>query len=141
MRPNYPLPHNRTVGDGLGLTCKPTEADALGPFYKPDAPVRYRVGKGYVLTGTVRSASDCRPIRGSRIELWMAGPEGEYADAYRATLFTESTGAFFLKAISFPPITVDHSIFTCAFQLRDSVRSSPSIIRTKAEQRRFLTSS
>jgi len=81
-------------GTAHGLTCKPTEADALGPFYKPDAPVRSLVGKGYVLTGTVRSAADCRPIPGSRIELWMAGPEGEYADAYRATLFSDRSGAF-----------------------------------------------
>jgi protocatechuate 3,4-dioxygenase beta subunit len=66
----------------------------LGPFYQPDAPVRSRVGKGYVLTGTVRSAADCTPLPGARVELWMAGPDGEYADAYRATLFTDSTGSF-----------------------------------------------
>jgi protocatechuate 3,4-dioxygenase beta subunit len=76
------------------LTCSPSEPDALGPFYKPDAPVRSRVGKGYVLTGTVRSAADCTPLPSAKVELWMAGPDGEYADAYRATLFTDSIGSF-----------------------------------------------
>src|SRR5512143_2589901 len=42
----------------------PTESDMLGPFYKPDAPVRSSVGKGYVLSGVVRSSKDCAPVKG-----------------------------------------------------------------------------
>ncbi len=34
----------------FSLDCKPTATDALEPFYKPIAPVRSGVGKGYVLT-------------------------------------------------------------------------------------------
>ena len=37
--------------------CEPTPADYLGPFYKADAPVRSRVGKGYQLTGLVISST------------------------------------------------------------------------------------
>ncbi len=81
-------------GISYGSDCTPTEPDALGPFYKPDAPVRSHVGTGYVLTGTVRSAADCMPVSGSRVEFWLAGPDGEYADAYRATVFSDRSGAF-----------------------------------------------
>ena len=81
-------------GTAQGSTCTPTEPDELGPFYKPNAPVRSSVGKGYVLTGTVRSAADCKPVPGAKVEIWMAGSDGEYADAYRATLRTEAAGTY-----------------------------------------------
>ncbi len=90
-------------GISYGSDCTPTEPDALGPFYKPDAPVRSHVGKGYVLTGTVRSAADCVPVPGAKIEIWMAGPGGEYADAYRATLFSDSSGSYRLESHIPPP--------------------------------------
>jgi len=85
-------------GTAYGLPCKPTEQDELGPFYQPDAPVRSSVGKGYVLTGTVRSTAGCMPIPGAKIEIWMAGPDGEYADAYRATVFSDRSGAFHFES-------------------------------------------
>lgn len=82
------------ISHASGATCGPTEPDQLGPFYKPDAPVRSSVGKGYLLSGTVRSSKDCAPLKGARIELWLAGPEGEYADGYRATLFSDGKGFY-----------------------------------------------
>jgi protocatechuate 3,4-dioxygenase beta subunit len=88
--------------DGLPATCKPTEPDMLGPFYKPDAPVRSSVGKGYLLSGTVRSAKDCTSLAGAKIEFWLAGPDGEYADKYRATVFSDKAGAYRFES-HFPP--------------------------------------
>jgi protocatechuate 3,4-dioxygenase beta subunit len=75
-------------------TCTPTRADALGPFYVPNAPVRTTVGSGHVLSGVVRSSRTCRPIARARIELWLAGPEGDYGPAWRATLFSRAKGAY-----------------------------------------------
>lgn len=72
----------------------PTPPDMLGPFYKPDAPMRSSVGKGYVLTGTVRSSKDCSPIANARIEFWLTGPEGQYGDAYRATMYSDKSGEY-----------------------------------------------
>lgn len=74
--------------------CPPTEADALGPFYTPGAPTRSAVGAGYTLAGRVLSAEGCVPVPGARIEAWMAGPDGEYADAYRATFVSGADGAY-----------------------------------------------
>lgn len=85
---------------GVGLTgteaaprCAPTRADALGPFYEPGAPVRSKVGTGYVLRGRVLTTG-CRPIRRARIEFWLVNPRGQYDDAHRATLFSRADGTY-----------------------------------------------
>ena len=67
----------------------------MGPFYRPDAAHRNSVGAGYLLFGTVKSASDCRPVANARLELWMTGPQGRYGDAWRATLFSAANGTYY----------------------------------------------
>jgi protocatechuate 3,4-dioxygenase beta subunit len=66
----------------------------MGPFYKPNAPVRSSVGEGHILRGVVRSSADCSPIAGAQIELWMANPNGQYDDDHRATMFTDEVGVY-----------------------------------------------
>ena len=61
---------------GEPANCKPTQPDMLGPFYEPGAPVRTSVGSGYVLSGTVLAAQECKPIRKAHIEFWLANPRG-----------------------------------------------------------------
>jgi protocatechuate 3,4-dioxygenase beta subunit len=84
--------------EAVGMQCRPTAPDSLGPFYKPGAPQRERVGSGYRLEGTVRSAQTCLPIPGARIEFWMAGPDGKYDDAYRATVVAQKDGAYHFES-------------------------------------------
>jgi protocatechuate 3,4-dioxygenase beta subunit len=83
-------------------TCTPTAPDARGPFYKPDAPVRSSVGKGYVLSGVVKSSGDCAPVKEARIEFWLAGPNKKYDDEHRATLYSDGSGAYRFES-NFPP--------------------------------------
>jgi hypothetical protein len=78
----------------LGIDCEPTRWDALGPYYKPGAPVRSSVGTGYVLSGIVLSSGDCNAIPGAMVEFWLAGPDGRYSDEYRATVFSDSEGQY-----------------------------------------------
>jgi len=78
--------------------CPPTPPDADGPFYRPGAPVRNQIGKGYLLVGEVKSAADCRPIGGAQIEIWMTGPDGLYDDRWRATLFSREDGRYFFES-------------------------------------------
>jgi protocatechuate 3,4-dioxygenase beta subunit len=92
------LPLDATAG-----SCRPTAPDELGPFYKPGAPVRSSVGTGYVLEGTVRSAKDCAPVPGAAVELWLAGPDGGYGDAYRATVIADGKGAYRFESHVPPP--------------------------------------
>ncbi len=79
------------------IGCAPTAPDAMGPFYKPKAPLRNSVGKGYELRGVVMSTKNCAPIQQARIELWMAGPDGEYTDAYRATVMPNQSGEYYFE--------------------------------------------
>jgi protocatechuate 3,4-dioxygenase beta subunit len=74
--------------------CVATRPDVMGPYYKPNAPVRSSVGSGYVLTGTVRSAADCAPIAGARIEFWLTRPDGVYTDDHRATVLSGARGEY-----------------------------------------------
>lgn len=91
-----------TASASVPTTCAPTRADAEGPFYKPNAPVRARVDQGHVLNGIVRSAAGCAPIVGARLEFWLADPNGEYDDNHRATIFSDSGGAYRFES-NFPP--------------------------------------
>jgi protocatechuate 3,4-dioxygenase beta subunit len=86
----------------FAATCTPTEPDALGPFYKAGAPERESVGKGYVLMGMVKSSADCSAVKGARIELWLAGPDGGYGDDYRAIVFSDASGSYRFQS-NFPP--------------------------------------
>lgn len=74
--------------------CRPTQPDALGPFYEPGAPVRSKVGSGYVLSGRVLAAGTCRALARARIEFWLVNPQGEYDDAHRATVFAGRRGGY-----------------------------------------------
>lgn len=103
-------------------TCSPTPPDSLGPFYVPNAPVRAKVGTGYVLTGIVRSSRTCRPIARARIEFWLAGPEGEYGPAWRATMFSRRDGRYRFES-HFPP----------------AYSSRPPHIHVRVSARRFRT--
>jgi protocatechuate 3,4-dioxygenase beta subunit len=90
-------------GQSHAATCTPTRWDEIGPFYRPNAPERSSIGKGYLLSGTVRSAGNCRPLHNVRIEIWQAGPDGTYDDAHRATLFSDRAGRYRLQTSVPPP--------------------------------------
>ncbi|HEV8440407.1 MAG TPA: intradiol ring-cleavage dioxygenase [Methylomirabilota bacterium] len=83
-------------------TCAPTKPDAEGPFYKPGAPVREATGRGLVVSGMVKSAATCEPIKGVRVEWWQANPSGQYDDAHRGMLVTGENGAYRFDT-DFPP--------------------------------------
>jgi protocatechuate 3,4-dioxygenase beta subunit len=59
-----------------------------------EAPVRSSVGKGHILSGTVKSSRDCAPIPNASIIFWLTNPEGVYDDEHRATVLTDSSGAY-----------------------------------------------
>lgn len=82
-----------SVGSDAASRCAPTRADSLGPFYEPGAPVRSRVGTGYVMRGRVLTTG-CRSIARARVEFWLANPQGTYDDAHRATVIASRTGGY-----------------------------------------------
>lgn len=90
------------TGRAEARRCVPTPQDEIGPFYRPNAPLRSKIGSGYLLSGVVRDAVDCKPIAGARIEIWLAGTDGAYADAWRATLYSDRRGRYRIE-MNYPP--------------------------------------
>ena len=82
------------AGASAQEALRPTPSDALGPFYKPGAPLRSSVGQGYVLSGRVLSARDGSALPGAVLELWLAGPDGDYADDYWASILADAEGRY-----------------------------------------------
>ncbi|HEX2913836.1 MAG TPA: hypothetical protein VH186_23730 [Chloroflexia bacterium] len=92
-------PANRT-----GTDCPPTPAIPDGPFYRPNAPQRSSVGIDYILMGTVRSTKGCALLPGAKLEIWLAGPDGQYSDDYRATLYADGNSIYRFES-NYPPPT------------------------------------
>lgn len=93
---------NPTSGSSAATSCEPTREDGEGPYYKAGAPERSSVGTGHVLSGVVRSFDGCVPIAGARIEFWQVGPNAQYDDDHRATMFSDTSGAYRFES-NFPP--------------------------------------
>jgi protocatechuate 3,4-dioxygenase beta subunit len=96
--PSTETGESHAAAGGGPANCKPTQPDMLGPFYEPGAPVRMSVGSGYVLSGSVLAAEECKPIPNAHIEFWLANPRGEYDDAHRATVFAGHRGEYRLES-------------------------------------------
>ena len=75
--------------------CEPTLYDEIGPFYRPNAPVRSKVGNGgYLLRGKVLSTEKCRPLGNAMLEFWLVNVDGQYDDSHRATVFSDTLGNY-----------------------------------------------
>lgn len=74
--------------------CTPTPVDDEGPFYRAGAPLGYTLGTGYRLSGRVLSATDCRPLAGAKIEVWLTGPDGRYAERWRTQFYAGRHGGY-----------------------------------------------
>ena len=70
----------------------------MGPFYEPNAPFRSQVGSGYVLSGRVLAVEGCKPIPDALVEFWLASPQGDYGDNYRASMMSDGNGLYSLES-------------------------------------------
>ena len=94
----------RFVGD-----CE-TTSDILGPFYRPNSPVRNNLvingqsGNLLELSGTIRNSDCSTPYKKAKVELWHCDGNGVYDNTsdeylYRGTTFTDETGKYSFKTI------------------------------------------
>ena len=77
-------------------TCVPTESrfDEPAPVY----PLRSSVGKGRVLTGTVRASPNCTPLPGAQVVFWLVNPQGEYDKTSNGTVITDIQGRYRIES-------------------------------------------
>ncbi|RRB07313.1 dioxygenase family protein [Larkinella rosea] len=91
-----------------------TTSDILGPFYRPDAPLRTNLlikgdaGVEVVLKGTVRHNDCTTPYKGARVELWHCDAKEVYDNTsdefrYRGTTHCNEKGHYeFLTILPVP---------------------------------------
>ena len=85
---------NNSPNTTISEKCEPTAFDEIGPFYRPNTPIRDKVGSGYFLKGSVLSANKCAPLPKAKLEFWLVNSKGEYDDAHRATVIADSNGKY-----------------------------------------------
>ncbi len=94
----------RYVGD-----CE-TTSDILGPFYRPDSPVRNNLvvngekGDPIELFGKIKHDDCTTPYKNAKIELWHCDDKGIYDNEsanfkYRGTVYSDHAGHYSFKTI------------------------------------------
>jgi protocatechuate 3,4-dioxygenase beta subunit len=87
-----------------------TTNDILGPFYRPNAPIRSNLtydglkGTVIVLKGKVFKSDCITPIKDSLVEIWHCNAEGEYDNEtadfrHRAGIYTNDNGEYSFTTI------------------------------------------
>jgi catechol 1,2-dioxygenase len=87
-----------------------TTNDILGPFYRPDAPIRSDLtydglkGNIIILKGSVFKSDCITPLKNALVEIWHCNTEGEYDNEskdfkQRASLKTNENGEYSFKTI------------------------------------------
>lgn len=99
----------QTINGDFKGDCDTTN-DILGPFYRPNAPIRSDLtyeglnGTRILLKGNVFK-SDCKTvIQNALVEIWHCNTEGEYDNdtkefKQRACVYTNDQGAYYFKTI------------------------------------------
>ena len=95
---------NQFVGD-----CE-TTTDILGPFYRPDSPVRSNfilqgeTGDPIELSGFIKHKDCTTPYKNAKVELWHCDTKGVYDNAskefrYRGTTYSDEKGFYSFQTI------------------------------------------
>lgn len=72
--------------------------------YVPDAPVVADLGRGFVVSGTVRQAGSCEPAANVRIQIWMHTARGMESDpSNRGSVMTDAQGRYRLESLPVVP--------------------------------------
>ena len=87
-----------------------TTTDIIGPFYRPDSPVRNNFviqgepGTLVELSGIIRHKDCITPYKKAKVELWHCDNNGHYDNEsneyrYRGTTFTDDAGPYSFHTI------------------------------------------
>ena len=116
-----------------------TTSDILGPFYRPNSPVRNNLviknmpGQLVELSGIVRH-NDCKtPYKKAKVEVWHCNSEGVYDNSsdefrYRGTTFSDDKGYYSFKTILPPPYDAGGFIRPAHFHLMISAEGYQSLV-------------
>lgn len=111
----------RFDGNGYVGDCE-TTTDILGPFYRPESPVRNNLlvkgqpGSIIELSGIVKHKDCTTPHKKAKIELWHCSSDGVYDNTsdkylYRGTTYSNDQGQYLFKTILPVPYDVGGGSF------------------------------
>lgn len=125
---------NHYVGD-----CE-TTSDIIGPFYRPDSPIRNNLtiigdlGEAIELSGKIYHKDCSTPYKKAKIELWHCDAKGVYDNSsdqyrYRGTSFSDENGNYSFKTILPVPYDIGDGNFRPAhFHLMISAGGYQSLV-------------
>lgn len=99
-----------------------TTTDILGPFYRPNSPVRTNLvitndpGTKILLSGTVKHDDCVTVFKKAKIELWHCSAKGEYDNStdefrYRGTTYSDNEGKYFFNTILPVPYGIGGEVY------------------------------
>lgn len=87
-----------TDADADAAGCEPTESNpGTDRYYIPNAPQTKSLGRGFVISGTVRSSEDCAPQEDVRVQIWLSDDSGDETEN-RASVVTDARGRYRIEA-------------------------------------------
>ncbi len=97
------------AGNGYVGDCE-TTSDILGPFYRPDGPVRNNLvikgekGELVELLGKIKHHDCTTPYKNAKVELWHCDGNGVYDNSspefkYRGTTFSDEKGNYSFQTV------------------------------------------
>ncbi len=117
-----------------------TTTDILGPFYRPDAPLRTDLrianakGQLVILSGQIKH-KDCKtPLKNACVEIWHCDGDGVYDNdtpdfKYRAKIYCDENGQYSFKTIIPVPYEVGKGNFRPAhYHLMVSAEGYQSLV-------------
>ena len=129
----------RFDGDHYIGDCE-TTSDVLGPFYRPDSPIRNNLtiigdlGEAIELTGKIYHKDCSTPYKKAKIELWHCDGKGVYDNSsdqyrYRGTSFSDENGNYSFQTILPVPYEIGGGNFRPAhFHLMISAGGYQSLV-------------
>ena len=92
--------------------CRPTPSQTIGTHYEPEKAVRQDgdLGEGFVMSGRVISARDCKPLANVKITHWQVGEAGRYLDRFYAWRMSDEHGAYRFET-EWPNLATPHIHF------------------------------
>ena len=119
--------------------CTVTTSDVLGPYYRPEAPIRNNIRRDVDVNNLIEingvvKLNDCKTkLKGVTIEFWQANSNGYYDNDsksfyYRAKLKTDSKGAYSLKTILPGRVMVDGKFLPAHINFRVTSASTEELV-------------
>ena len=128
----------RFNGTGYEGDCE-TTTDVLGPFYRPDSPVRNNLvikddpGELVELTGIIKHKDCTTPYKNAKIELWHCNNKGVYDNTsseylHRGTTYSDDQGQYSFKTVLPVPYVLGNATRPAHFHLMITAESYQPLV-------------